>query len=599
MLKKLLVAASLLLLLMPAKIRAQSSIDVNDFQIRSFEADYYLSRNEAKTSLLRIEEKIVADFPAYNQNHGIERVLPEEYQGHSVSLRLDSVLDDSGQPIEYTTRHENSNLVVRIGDKNTYVHGLHGYKINYSLKNVINFQDTDEFYWDVNGDQWKQSIDRVVARVHIDDELGNSLSNQMNCFAGVYGVNNQATCSIYQDKVGSGTLVEASSSRTLTARENITFVIGFSKGTFTLGPEIAAEKTRIRNLLIAVAMAVLSPIFGSIIFISRRWRSSGRDPKSRQSVVPEYLPPKGFNVLDSDVIINERLRPQAITAMMLDWAVRHYVVISETRVKKIFKDSLEYELNVVKDMSNLSSNELKVAEDLFGGNPVVGSTVKLNTLTNKLYKTVIETDRAVGEDLAIRKMFVEAPSAARKKYLKIGGAIMFISFIGFIIPGVNFLTAGFLLGGLIIMAFSGIMPKRTTEGVALKQYLEGLKMYMKLAEKERIEFSQGLNTAERVKAGPASTEDKIKLFERLLPYAVLFGLDRDWAKEFASLYTQPPSWYGGNMSTFQGAAFVNSLGTFGTATNNVFTAPSSSGGSGFGGGGFSGGGGGGGGGGGW
>jgi uncharacterized membrane protein len=98
---------------------------------------------------------------------------------------------------------------------------------------------------------------------------------------------------------------------------------------------------------------------------------------------------------------------------------------------------------------------------------------------------------------------------------------------------------------------------------------------------------------------PEDPKQVIKLFEDLLPYAMLFGLEKEWAEQFNNLYTQPPGWYSGNMSTFNAIYLANAMSGFNSASSNVFTAPSSSGSSGFGGGGFSGGGGGGGGGGGW
>jgi uncharacterized membrane protein len=122
---------------------------------------------------------------------------------------------------------------------------------------------------------------------------------------------------------------------------------------------------------------------------------------------------------------------------------------------------------------------------------------------------------------------------------------------------------------------------------------------MKLAEEDRLNFSQGLNTAERVKAGDGTSADKIKLFERLLPYAMLFGLEKQWSKQFADLYKTQPDWYAGNVNAFSAAHLGDSMSSLNSASVASFSAPGSSGGSGFGGGGFSGGGGGGGGGGGW
>ena len=93
----------------------------------------------------------------------------------------------------------------------------------------------------------------------------------------------------------------------------------------------------------------------------------------------------------------------------------------------------------------------------------------------------------------------------------------------------------------------------------------------------------------------------VELFEKLLAYAIVLGVEKEWAGEFNDIYVNQPEWYAGNMSTFNAVVFASALSGqgFGSAMMTSYSSPSSSGSSGFGGGGFSGGGGGGGGGGGW
>jgi hypothetical protein len=89
------------------------------------------------------------------------------------------------------------------------------------------------------------------------------------------------------------------------------------------------------------------------------------------------------------------------------------------------------------------------------------------------------------------------------------------------------------------------------------------------------------------------------LFEKLLPYAILFGLEKDWAKQFNDIYVSPPGWYqGDNLNAFNAGYLVGAIGNFNSVAGTTFASPSDSNSSGFSGGG-AGGGGGGGGGGGW
>jgi len=93
-----------------------------------------------------------------------------------------------------------------------------------------------------------------------------------------------------------------------------------------------------------------------------------------------------------------------------------------------------------------------------------------------------------------------------------------------------------------------------------------------------------------------------EMFEKFLPYAMAFGVEKKWAAAIEDLYTEPPDWYAGTWhGHFRPLYLVNSMSSMSSAAATTMSSgPRSSGGSGFsGGGGFRGGGFGGGGGGGW
>ena len=140
----------------------------------------------------------------------------------------------------------------------------------------------------------------------------------------------------------------------------------------------------------------------------------------------------------------------------------------------------------------------------------------------------------------------------------------------------------------------------TIKGLQYSRYLDGLKLYIKMAEADRLQFLQSVQGADTSPAGV------VKLYEKLLPYAVLFRLEESWLQELAHYYEQPdltpPTWYVG-VGVFSAHEFSRAITaasrSIGTAATHSTASSSSSGSSGGGGGGFSGGGGGGGGGGGW
>lgn len=149
----------------------------------------------------------------------------------------------------------------------------------------------------------------------------------------------------------------------------------------------------------------------------------------------------------------------------------------------------------------------------------------------------------------------------------------------------------------LIGIFAALMSKRSHAGNMLVEHMEGLKLYLSKAEKERINMQDAVAAPLAPRSGQPVRD--VKFFEKLLPFAIAAGVEKTWADAFKDIYNEPPDWYRGNWNTFNTAVLASSIANTTKVAGTSFAAPSSSGSSGSGGGGFSGGGGGGGGGGGW
>jgi uncharacterized membrane protein YgcG len=558
------------------------SADVNDFDFRSFEADYYLSRNEQNRSTLRTREKLVAEFPNFDQNHGIERAIPQEYDGHPVNLRISSVKNGQGNDLRYTTYTSNKNLVLRIGDADRYVHGLQTYVIEYTAQDVTKeFNNGDEFYWDVNGTGWSQTFDTVSARIHLDQTIADRFDNRHKCYTGAQG--STATDCTIEAKTSPETVITANA-RSLGSGENLTVVAGFQANTFS---QYVAPPTPWWVIVGGVLLILLGIIWYLIVPIVafvrayKLWRLHGRDAPGRGTIIPQYSPPQGVTVLGSDVIINDRMSPGAVSAAIIDLAIRGYLKIYE-------QDKKKYELELVKLPDDLSAEEREVVNILFGSSPVANTKITLNDKEG-LYEKVAKLGKSVYKQAITDGHMIDTQALQRK--MNTWGIVLTV------LSALTFNVLGFL-AGLIITGLAYHMPARSAKGVELKEYLLGTRDYMKLAEADRMKVLQSVQGAERIDTSDG--QQMVKLYEKLLPLAMLFGVEKSWTKQFAGLYQQPPDWYAGNWTTFNAAVFASSVGNFGTTTAaSNFSPPASSGSSGFSGGGSSGGGGGGGGGGGW
>ncbi len=342
----------------------------DDFEFKSFTADYYLSKDTENRSVLKTDEKLVAYFPNANQNHGIERAIPKNYDGHSTSLKIESVTNESGAPLPYTTYSSNDNQVVRIGDKDAYVNGEQTYHLIYTQRDVTkHFTAVDEFYWDTNGTDWRQPFGSVRATVHIDDSIGGALNGDASCYKGVSG----STTSCDVSKTGSSLQTDVSN---LGPGENITLAVGFKAGTFTEYQPTLVERLTGLWLLMLVATGLVGVL--ALFWIGMRYSQRSNRTNELGTVIPEYIPPKNASVLLSEQI-GEGTKA-GMTAQIIDLSVRHYFKLYQTQEKSTFK-SAEYELEIVKSINDLSKEEQQFIVTLFGtNNTAVGSRFEMKKL---------------------------------------------------------------------------------------------------------------------------------------------------------------------------------------------------------------------------
>lgn len=555
---------------------------VQDFVIESFRVQYELT-NDDPQGLLQTTETIDVNFSG--ENRGILRAIPAVYDDTETAPRVISVSRD-GKKEPYITYEENDNLVVRIGDVNTYHTGQHRYVIEYAVENVIRFYDThDELYWDVNGDGWLQTFETVHATLRYNNAPRSTDSEYSpECFTGMLG-SEESACEISQ----ATNELRVNTTEPLNANETLTFIQAFEKGYFT--PMSFFEK----HWRLFASLPVVG-LQGSIAwFAYKKWRRLGKDYKGRGVVAPYFGRPKNVSVMQASYVAANKLEPKHLSANVIDLAIRGYVKITEKKEGRKTK----HELTLIKmPDSHVGADEKKLLEELIGKK--VGKSVAVEDKKNKLYKTFGSLKKLIDEKVTKKGYYELSPKAAasRLAWHTVLGVIGVI--IGFIFA--EFSSGLTVVAGIVffvlILVLSGLMTKRSRAGNLLVEHMEGLKVYLSRAESERIKMQDAVAAP----LSPSSGEPKrdVKFFEKLLPFAVAMGVEKTWAEAFSDIYTQAPNWYEGNWKTFNTVALANGLAATTTATSTSFSAPSSSGSSGFSsGGGFSGGGGGGGGGGGW
>ncbi len=393
---------------------------VNDFTVSSFTADYYLDRDAQKASILKVHEKIEVVFPDFDQNHGIERAIPQSNHGHSLGLVVRSVTNEKGSPRHFKSSTLNGNTVVRIGDGDIYLHGRQIFKIEYTMRDVTFRPDNaarDEFYWDINGTEWSQTFESVSARIHIPASLQQSLLAGESCYTGLFGAAGRGECMIERygtstAQVGqnTSTVITAETTKRLSPQSTMTVAVAFKPGTFAEYAPPAWE----RFWPYVSIIGILAPPIVAIIIMSLRWRKLGRDPKGRGTIIPEYVTPKGVGLMEAATVYKQSFSSTFVTAQIIDLAVRGYIKIYETKeVKKFARDSTNYEVELVRSSSDLRSNEQEVVSMLFGTLHAEDKRVSLKSLSTKMYKKVERISSEVTDAMVKDGYFLNKPSKVR------------------------------------------------------------------------------------------------------------------------------------------------------------------------------------------
>lgn len=539
-------------------------MSANDFYFKDSTFDYYLSKNQNQTSHMEVKEQLTAVFPETNQNHGIERCIPEKYRGVK-SLETSSFrVTRNGETEPYSTYESGDFVCFRIGKASEYVHGEQVYDISYALNNVIldpDNSDNLELYWDTNGTGWYQRFEKLTATVHLaEDTRSNSfIPATPSCYVGKYGTGGaEATsrCKITENADG-----YTFATTDLAPQENLTFDLEFAPNSFVVPKDLSGYFTAAAITLGVALLAVLKARATKKMKARNAEKLALADgPKPVQ-----YTPPKDLSVAQSQKVWLTTKFTDIKVASLMELAVRHHIELEKAeKTSKVFKVKSNVWKIHVKNLDGISREQKIVLEILNGGDSVsAGDVIEVETqkYSSKLERLNREFDTDVKADLRSKSLFE---------------------------PSKNVKTS-------ILAAKYNKYEERTKQGIETSNYLDGLKEYIELAEADRIKFLHS------VKSADTSPQGIVKLYEKLLPYAILFGCEDSWLKELEKYYKMPevsdPDWLmaGYMMSSSDFRAFRTAT----TSSISSATASSSSGSSGGGGGGFSGGGGGGGGGGGW
>lgn len=575
---------------------------------------------------------------------------------HDVPFELLEVLRD-GQRENKFTRENGRGVRIYIGREDVFLDpGVYTYTIKYRMWRQVRFFDGyDEVYWNATGNEWIFPIDEAVARVRLP---AGADATQYAAYTGAFG--SDATDYEASVDPATGQVV-FETTQPLGAYEGLTVAVGFPKGFVAEPSEsekwdmwlqdqrvfaIGAPAVLILVLYYLIswwrvgrdpARGVIFPRFKGPDGVSpamanyitnrgiegQRWvalaaaclslATKGRlklskDDKDLVLEMPEEGTPVNDEPLPKgEAVIESYIRGRGTPLALNDKNGKAISALGDKFVSAInreysgvyFKHNGYYLLpglgiSVVTIFSlfyfgNLSDAQFEQSF-LFGFFTIFGiaGSVGLTILVQSLFdKTTGRSSKALAFWLLFAVIFAGAV------YL----VMHLTAFILQIPPEIPLLPA-FVIGiVLMFIVYANVIDIPTTHGRVVMDKIEGLKLYLSVAEKDRLNMTDAPNMS-------------VLHFEKLLPFAVSLGVEKPWSTHFETWLSSAanagqsreyrPRWYSGR--DFDSRDISRSVGATASAMAGSFQSSlpvSSSSSSGSSGGGSSGGGGGGGGGGGW
>ena len=533
-----------------------------------------------------------------------------------------------------------------IGDPDVLLtYGKHTYAITYSMSRMVRaFDDHDELYWNVTGNYWIFPILSAEANVILPE--GAVISDVVG-YTGPVGSTEQAVSA----RIDSDNAASFRANRPLGAGEGMTIAVAFNKGiiAFPTGLDALTQQLLdLRDSIIPVLAALLAAAYNSLA-----WFRVGRDPQ-KGIIFPRFHGPEGFSPALVHYIHKWGFSDTgwtALTAAIFNLGVKGLITIDNSTDslrmtvtgkqpdrplpagEEVIFDYLQSKGTVQIDTSTGPALQKRrqafvtaIAQENRAlwfknntGYSVLGYGLGIALLAGMTFADILDPLWLIGSivlGILLSSLGGLISKGFQKRYLSRVFVAIWITIAAFNILGfaldslsalqINIAAISAISIVMVTIVFAFLMRAPTLQGRKVMDEIDGLKLYLETAEKDRLNMTEA----------PPMT---VTRFERLLPFAIALGVEKPWSEHFDAELARhavadapanyAPVWYTRGTPGAAGRAASSMTNAVSAAAASMTAAmvaaqpvqASSSGfsGSGGGGGGFSGGGGGGGGGGGW
>ena len=519
---------------------------------------YDVSIQINKNGTLTVNEVIDYEFDN-DLKHGIYRDIPLRSQKSGTDIYKSHVKMNSvkrnGEPEEYTSDTSYEGVSYRVGSEDRYVDsGINKYEFNYTIYNAVFEKDgIYQVYFNPIGQFWNVPIESADVSISFENNqpVGENEVKQLEVYTGEYGETGKNYTIVQESGI-----IKIKTNEVLEPRNGLSFRLNLK--TDKISP---TWLDKLEVLYYADPLVIAGPVIILMLAIYGfvTWFLFGRDPAGK-AVIPEFNIPKDISPMYAAYIKGVRDPKEMLTIGMLSLLSKDYVTAED---KEGNGKNVKYRL--VKDTERnpeLSSEEkalLSVLSDdeknIFKNEQGLYDAAKkiLGTLETRYNKKIYIDNNLFKYPfiLGIIMVFIIGMGIQN-----IAGSI--IDGMGFIIPiiiiffssltivlsilkrafsqntllsmlirlmvvmclGIMTQMIGFIITVIIFIMYSiysKLIGKYTNEGIRHKEYLEGMKMYIKTAEANQImKFND--------------VDELVGYFKGILPYAVALGVKNEAIK---------------------------------------------------------------------
>ena len=533
---------------------------------------YDVSIQINKNGTLTINEIIDYDFGNKLDKHGIIRRISLRSKKSGIDIYKSHVKMNSvkrnGKPEKYKTKKSSGEIAYKIGSEDKYVDsGVSKYEFNYTMYNAVFEKDgIYQVYFNPIGQFWKVPIESgdVIISFENNQPIGENEIQQLKVFTGKYGETGENYTIVQKSGI-----IKIKTNEVLEPLNGMTFRLNLK--TDKINP---TWLDKLKVLYYAVPLVAVGSVVILVLFIYGfvTWLLF-RPVSLRKAIVPEFNIPKDISPMYAGYIKGVKNPKEILTIGMLSLLSKGYVTAEDKEgngknVKYRLVANTEgnpelstEEATLLNALSDDEENIFKKDKSYFSyqknrksgfedeKNLYEASQNIMNMLESKYKSRAYETNdkfsypfilgmvlvitvgminrgtnsRANGlfDDIAfvafnfliscgiaaVIYVFIDNLFSERKIFpavLKGGIAILLLIKTGIIGVIIGIIPAMYII-------YSKLMKKYTEKSLRQEEHLDGMKMYIKTAEANRImKFND--------------VDELVEYFKGILPYAVALGV---------------------------------------------------------------------------